>query len=168
VDHFAGVPFDDEEGEERTEEKVSHGKKVAGPNLLGMDVYERPPLLSSWPGGAHASHVLLNGPLADADAQLEQFAPDALCSPQSIAPRHLLDQGHGFLGDPWLERSSLYWLRAPCVWITDFMTWLSTPHRSKTNKRCLYESLPLAGDRSEPSDKLWPGRPGRKADERHG
>ena len=39
------------------------------------------------------------------DAQLEQFTPDALCSPQSIVPSHLLDQGHSFLGDPWRERS---------------------------------------------------------------
>ncbi len=107
MDHSARVQFDEEESEERTEEKVCHGKKVAGPDLLGMGVYERPPRLSSWPAGAHSSHVLLNGALADADAQLEQFAPDALCSPQSIVPRHLLNQGDSLLGDPWLERSSL-------------------------------------------------------------
>jgi|SRR5215471_13058701 len=41
----------------------------------------------------------------EADAYLEQFTPDAFCTPQSVVPGHLLDQGHGFLGDPWLERS---------------------------------------------------------------
>ena len=61
VDHFARVQFDDEEGEERTEEKVIHGKKVARPDLLGMSVNELPPDLSRWSCGAHSSHVLLNG-----------------------------------------------------------------------------------------------------------
>lgn len=90
---------------QRAEEEVSHGEKVTGPDLLSMGVQERLPGLSMWSCGAHSSHVLLNRPLADADAQLKQFAPDALCSPQSIVPGHLLDQGHGLLGDPWRERS---------------------------------------------------------------
>ena len=38
VDHFARVQFDDEEGEERTEEKVGDREKVAGPDLLSMSV----------------------------------------------------------------------------------------------------------------------------------
>ena len=46
VDHFARVQFDDEEGEERTEEQVSHEKKVAHPDLLGLSANERPPGLS--------------------------------------------------------------------------------------------------------------------------
>jgi hypothetical protein len=36
VDHFARVQFDEEEGEQRTEEKVSHWEKVASPDLLSM------------------------------------------------------------------------------------------------------------------------------------
>ena len=105
VDHFARVQFDDEEGEERTEEKVSHGKKVARPDLLGMSVNERPPGLSMWSCGAHSSHVLLNGAFANPNAQLEEFASDAFCSPQAVVPCHLLNQGHRLLRDPWLERS---------------------------------------------------------------
>src|SRR5215813_11851308 len=69
-----------------------------------MHVQEGLPGLSSWSCGVYSSHVLLNSPLAHADAQLEQFAPDAFCSPQSILPCHLFDQGHGLLRDPWLER----------------------------------------------------------------
>ena len=38
VDHFARVQFDDEEGEQRMEEKVSYREKVAGPDLLCMGV----------------------------------------------------------------------------------------------------------------------------------
>ncbi len=43
-------------------------------------------------------HVLLNGAFADADAHLEQFAPDPLCSPQSVVPCHGLDQLYGLSG----------------------------------------------------------------------
>src|SRR5215472_16372587 len=105
VDHFARVQFDDEEGEERTEEKVNHGKKVACPDLLGMRVNERPPGLSMWACGTHSSHVLLNGSFRNVNAQLEEFASDAFCSPQAVVPCHLLNQGHRLLRDPWLERS---------------------------------------------------------------
>ena len=65
VDHFARVQFDDEEGEQRTEEKICDWEKVARPDLLGMSVQEGLPGLSSWSCGAHGSHVLLNGALAD-------------------------------------------------------------------------------------------------------
>ena len=71
-----------------------------------MRVQERPPRLSSWPGGAHGSHVLLYGPLADADAQFQEFTTHPFCSPESIVPCHLLNQGDGLLGDPWFGRSS--------------------------------------------------------------
>ncbi len=49
VDDSARVQFDDEESKKRTEAKVSHWQKVAGPDLLGMGANERPPGLSSWP-----------------------------------------------------------------------------------------------------------------------
>ena len=98
-------PTPDEEGEERTEEKVSHGKKVARPDLLGMSMNELPPGLSMWSCGAHSSHVLLNGSFRNVNAQLEEFASDAFCSPQAVVPCHLLIQGHRLLRDPWLERS---------------------------------------------------------------
>jgi hypothetical protein len=105
VDHFARVQVDDEEGEQRAEEQVSHPEKVASPDLLGMSVNERPPRLSMWSCGAHSSHVLLNGAFRNVNAQLEEFASDAFCSPQSVVPCHLPNQGDGLLGDPWLERS---------------------------------------------------------------
>jgi len=63
VDHSARVQFDHEEGEQRAEEEIGDREEVAGPDLLGMSVYERPPLLSSWPCGTDLPHVLLNGPL---------------------------------------------------------------------------------------------------------
>ena len=98
VDHSARVQFDDEEGEERTEEKVRDRKEVARPDLLGMGVQERLPGLPTWPGGTHGPHVLLYCALADVDAELEEFTTNPLCPPQAIVPCHLLDQGHGLLG----------------------------------------------------------------------
>jgi hypothetical protein len=90
---------------ERKKRSVT-GRRVARPDLLGMRVQEGLPGLSSWPAGAHGSHVLLNGPLADADAHLEQFTPDPLCSPQSIVPGHFLDQGYDLWGDRGCDRCS--------------------------------------------------------------
>ncbi len=81
------------------------GRRVARPDMLSMSLQKCAPSLSSWLGGADLPHILLNGPLAEADAQLEQFASDPLCSPQSVVPGHFLDQGHSFLGNPWCERS---------------------------------------------------------------
>ncbi len=37
--------------------------------------------------------------------QLEEFATDPFCSPQAIAPCHLLDQGHRLSGDDWCGRN---------------------------------------------------------------
>jgi hypothetical protein len=130
VEHFARVQFDDEEGEDRTEEKVSHGKKVARPDLLGMSVNACPPGLSMWSCGAHSSHVHLNGSFRNVNAQLEEFASDAFCSPQAVVPCHLLNQGHCLLRDPWLERScsglvlpeefeALTMPSQQCLWLDD-------------------------------------------------
>lgn len=38
MDHFAGVQFDNEEGEQRVEEEISDRQEVASPDLLGMGV----------------------------------------------------------------------------------------------------------------------------------
>src|SRR5215469_11452647 len=103
VDHLTRVQEGVEEGKQRAEEQVSHRKKVAGPDLLGMGTQERLPGLSMWSCGAHSSHVFLNSALTNVDAQLEQFATNTLCSPESVVPGHLLDQGHRFLGNPWDE-----------------------------------------------------------------
>ena len=79
-------PTPDEEGEERTEEKVSHGKKVARPALLGMRVNERPPGLSRWSCGAHSSHVLLNGAFRNVHAQRERVRLACVLLPTGGCP----------------------------------------------------------------------------------
>jgi len=76
MDHFARVQFDDEEGEQRTEEEI--GDRQEG--LPGLPACSR---------CAHLPQIFLNGAFRNVNAQLEQFAPDAFCSPQSIVPGHL-------------------------------------------------------------------------------
>jgi hypothetical protein len=51
-----------------------------------MVVNEGPPILVSATRGLHRVLVALNGPFADVDAQLQQFAPHALGTPQAIFP----------------------------------------------------------------------------------
>src|SRR5579875_2418789 len=57
-----------------------------------MIVQERRPGLARPPWRAHLAHVFLDGPLGDADVQLEQLAADALGAPRPVGARYLLDQ----------------------------------------------------------------------------
>jgi len=75
------------------------GRKSQAQIGTSMSAEEGLPGLPTWPGGAHGSHVLLHGAKASAYPQLEQFAPDALCSPESVVPGHLLNQGHRLCGE---------------------------------------------------------------------
>ena len=50
VNHSPRVEFDNEEGEKRTEEKISDWEKVASPDVFGMVLQEGDPGLSSRPG----------------------------------------------------------------------------------------------------------------------
>src|SRR6266516_2205637 len=83
VDHSARMQLDNEEGEKRAEEEVSDRKKIAGPDLLSMRVQEGVPLLSSWRGLAHGSHVLLNSPLADVKTEALSNSPRMRSAPHS-------------------------------------------------------------------------------------
>jgi len=62
------------------------GRRVARPDVLGMRVEERPPRLSSWPGGTQGSHGLLNGAFAHVNAQLQEFTTNPFCSEDADWP----------------------------------------------------------------------------------
>ena len=47
VDHLSCLEFDDEEGEERSKEEISHLQEIAGPNLCGVIAQKGLPPLSS-------------------------------------------------------------------------------------------------------------------------
>ena len=71
MDDSPRVQIDDEEGKQRTKEKVGDLQEITRPDVFGMRVQEGGPGLSSWSWGASRPHVLLNGAFADADAQFE-------------------------------------------------------------------------------------------------
>ena len=64
-----------------------------------MIAEKRAPLLPSCLLGANMLHVLLDGALADMNAQFQEFSANPFCTPESILFRHLPDQGDGFGGD---------------------------------------------------------------------
>ena len=60
---------------ERKKRSVT-GRRVAGQDLLGMMAQKKLPVLPSWIGRAYRSHIFLDRAFADAQTQLEPFAPD--------------------------------------------------------------------------------------------
>src|SRR5947199_7181515 len=82
-------------------------KRVTGPDLSCMIAQKRAPLLPSWLLCANGPHVLLNGALADADAQFQEFSANPFSTPKPILSGHLLDRGDGFWSDLRLVRRGL-------------------------------------------------------------
>jgi hypothetical protein len=92
---------------ERSKEEIGNLQEVARPDLCGVIVQKGCPFLSSWPGSADSPHVLLNGSLADTNAQFQEFPTNPLSTPKPILPRHLSDQCDGFRGYSGLVRRGL-------------------------------------------------------------
>ena len=67
-----------------------HGEEIDGDQLLGMILQECPPGLRRRFAAAH--HVFAHAALTDVDAEFEQFAVDAGCTPTGILSAHLADQ----------------------------------------------------------------------------
>ena len=67
-----------------------HGEEVDGDQLIGVILQESSPGLRRRPAAAH--HVFADAALTDVDAEFEQLAVDAGCSPTWILPAHLADQ----------------------------------------------------------------------------
>ncbi len=77
------------------EEQVRDRQEVAGPDIGGVIAQERRPRLAGSTRRTRRAHVLLDGPLGDADIQLEHLPADALGAPRPIGAGHLLDQRDG-------------------------------------------------------------------------
>jgi len=101
VDNAARAKVDDEKGKERAEAQVDDRQEVAGPHVVGVIMQERCPRLSTRARRASRAHVTLDCALADPDAELEEFAADALRSPQPVLDGYPLDQRDGLLGHLW-------------------------------------------------------------------
>jgi len=96
--HVADPPrglLDDAAGEERPEEPVRDREEVAGPDVRGVVAEEGGPRLPARARGAVAAQIGLDRALGHADAELAQFAADALRTPERIVGRHPSDQGDG-------------------------------------------------------------------------
>jgi hypothetical protein len=95
MDDSSRCEVDDEEGIDLPEEDVVAVDEVASPGAFGVVLEEGRPCLSTSPG-ADPSHVLLDGALADLDAELEQFPADTLSAPESTAAGHVANELYCF------------------------------------------------------------------------
>ena len=107
MDHPSCLELDNEEGEERSKEEISHLQEVAGLDICRVIAQKGRPLLSSGLQGANVSHVLLNGPLAHVNVQFQKFATNPFSTPEPILRRHFPDQGDDFRGYLRLVRRGL-------------------------------------------------------------
>jgi hypothetical protein len=67
-----------------------HGEEIDGDQLLGRILQKCTPGLRR--RFAAAQHIFADAALTDVDAEFEQFAVDARCTPSGILPAHLPDQ----------------------------------------------------------------------------
>jgi hypothetical protein len=91
MDHPSCLEFDDEEGEERPKEEISHLQEVAGPDICRMIAQKGRPFLPSWLGRTNSFDVLLDGSLAHMDTQFQEFPSNPFRTPESILDCHLPD-----------------------------------------------------------------------------
>ncbi len=85
--------FDDEGCVERPEEEVGDQQEVAGPDLVGVVPEEGRPRLPARARGLVTAQVGLEGALGDGHPQLQEFAADALGTPERVVGRQQPDQG---------------------------------------------------------------------------
>ncbi len=105
VDHALGVQVDNEEREQRAEPNIVGLQEIAGPD--GMVAQERLPWLPAMHARRTSSaHVSLDGPLRDANAELEQFTADPLGSPEPILSCHAPNERDDVRGEARLVRRS--------------------------------------------------------------
>src|ERR1022692_3710880 len=83
----------------RPEEQVVGLNEVAAPEVVGVVLDEGRPRLAATATLADGAHVLLHGPFADLDPELQELAPDPFGTPQSVLGRHLPDQADGLGAD---------------------------------------------------------------------
>ena len=92
MDDLAGPVGDDKERVDRAEPGVGELQDIAGPDVVRVVPEEGPPGLAVLPARTDGPHVLLDRPLAHADAEREQFAADPFGAPQPVGSGHGLDQ----------------------------------------------------------------------------
>ena len=90
VENAASVMGQNEKHVKNLEADRGHGEEIDGDQLLDMIREEGAPSLRR--RFMAAQHVFADAALSDLDAEFEQFAVDAGCTPTGILPAHLADK----------------------------------------------------------------------------
>ena len=77
-----------------------HLHEITRPDVPGMVLQERGPRLLTCRGFSDLVQIFLDRSFADPNPQFQELAPNALCTPQPVVLRHLLDELDGLLRDP--------------------------------------------------------------------
>src|SRR5579885_1167716 len=96
--------LDQHEHEVCLEEQVIGLYKIASPDGLGMIVEKGSPGLPVRTRLTNSSHITLDGAFADGNTQFQQFASDALGSPQPVFADHAQNEYHRFKWQPGIAR----------------------------------------------------------------
>ena len=107
MDDLSRLQLDDEKRKKRTEEEIRDPGEITGPDLCRMSAQERSPILSSRLCGVNVPDILLKSSFPYAHIQLEQFAMNALGSPEAVVCCHLLYQSDRLGRKPRLARMRL-------------------------------------------------------------
>jgi hypothetical protein len=90
VQDATAVMGQNQENVKNLETDRGHGKEIDGDQLLRMILEESAPGVRRRFVAAY--HVFANAALGDVDAEFEQFAMDARCSPKGIFAAHLANE----------------------------------------------------------------------------
>ena len=86
MDHPSCLEFDEEEGEERPKEEISHLQEVAGPDLGCVIAQEGRPLLSLWQWCANLPYILLDSALTHMNAEFQELPTNTLSTEDADSP----------------------------------------------------------------------------------
>jgi len=99
VEDTTDVQFDDDKDENGAKQQIVNHGEATGPDVLDVVLEEGFPGLVSNRVWSELIQIFLDGAFADVDAEFEQFAANAFCSPQSVFLGYLFDEINDFLGD---------------------------------------------------------------------
>src|SRR5215469_6621726 len=111
VDNATPVVGQDQKHVEYLETEGGDREEINGDDLREMVLEESVPVLRR--RFTASDHVLGDAALADVDAELEQFAMNARCTPGGILPAHPADQVPNLACDRWPSGLSVPYLPSP-------------------------------------------------------
>jgi hypothetical protein len=92
MDYPTCCHLDQDEGVDGPEEEIGHGNEITRPDGVGVVAQKGGPLLATRSRRPSAPQVLLDRPLREADAELEEFTSNSFGTLQPIVRSHLQDE----------------------------------------------------------------------------